>query len=273
MEARELAEEGVELGLRLGHQGGEILSRRGVGLSWLFTDADLGKLERLARDDLERFDRIRSPWVSQSHAWIASVLLLRGELDGSLRHADEAIKLEPASAWSGIGWSFKFLNRSYAGDVDACRTLLAEQRDRLPRQGEATAWGRVAMLIAAAHGCVVADLRDEAAGLYLLVAERAERIPINVFDIALTNRVAGMAAAAAERWDVAADHFEAALRQADEMPNRLDRPQVLHWFAKMLVDRGRHEDVERAGDMIGAALSEYERLGMPLHIEMARALR
>ena len=44
-----------------------------------------------------------SPWASQSHAWLASILMLRGDLEGSVTRAEEAIELEPESAWAGLG--------------------------------------------------------------------------------------------------------------------------------------------------------------------------
>jgi hypothetical protein len=127
-------------------------------------------------------------------------------------------------------------------------------------------------LISAAQGCVLAGLPEEAAALYPLVAERVEQLPINVFDLALAQRVAGMAAAAGGLWDEAVAHFEIARRQADEIPVRLEQPQVSHWFGKMLLDRGRPEDRDRGREMIEAALEDYKAFGMPLHIARAEEM-
>jgi tetratricopeptide (TPR) repeat protein len=270
--ARELAEEGVELGEKLGHRGGELLARRGVAIAWLLNNADLDELERIANDDLERFESIRSPWVSQSHAWLASLRILRGDVEEAVRDADRSIELEPPSAFTGFGWSYKFLSQAYGQDVEACRRLLADQRGALPDPGERASIGRTSMVIFAAYGCVVSALHDEAAALYPLVAERTDQIPIGLFDLVLTQRVAGMAAAAAERWDDAARHFEAALQQAEEFPNRIDEPQVRHWFGKMLLDRGRPQDHARGREMVGSAIDRYTTIGMPLHAAMARDL-
>ena len=126
------------------------------------------------------------------------------------------------------------------------------------------------VLFFAANGCVVAGLRDEAAALYPLVAERTDELPISLFDLVLTQRIAGMAAAAAERWDEAESHFEAALRQAEDFPNRLDEPQVKHWFGKMLLDRGQPQDEGRGREMLSSAIEGYTTLSMPLHAAMAR---
>ena len=73
-------------------------------------------------------------------------------------------------------------------------------------------------------------------------------------------------------WDQAQEHFETARRQSDEFPNRLERPQVLHWYGKMLLDRGDPADRERARTMLVEALDDYRQLGMPLHVALAQAL-
>jgi tetratricopeptide (TPR) repeat protein len=270
-EGGRLAEEAVDLAMKIGHRAGEILGRRGVAFAAVAEHVDLEEFERQARDDLERYERIRSPWVSQSYAWIASILILRGDLEGSLRHADAAIDLEPPSAWTGLAWSRKFLASAWAGDLETCRTLLSEQRGLLPQAGEAATMGRTTMLFAAAQGCVVAGLADEAATLYPLVAERVDVLPVGPFDLVLAQRIAGMTAAAGQ-WNQAQTHFDIARRQSDEFPNRLERPQVLHWYGKMLLDRANADDHERARTMLVDALNDYRQLGMPVHTSATEAL-
>lgn len=95
---------------------------------------------------------------------------------------------------------------------------------------------------------------------------------IRPFDWALTERVAGMAAAAAGLWDEAESHFTEALAQAEKLPNVLDEPQVRHRYGKMLLDRGRTEDRDRAREMVSSALERYRRMGMPIHAAMAEEL-
>ena len=109
--ADELAEEAVDLGTKLGHVSGRDHGpARRPARAGVSRTLDLAEYERQTREELERFASIGSPWVSQSHAWIAGVLILRGDLEGSLRQAEAAIELEPASAWTGVGWSCKFLD-------------------------------------------------------------------------------------------------------------------------------------------------------------------
>ena len=69
-EGERLAVEGMELGRRLGHRGGAVLCLRGVNLGRVL-GGDLDTFEAASRDDLEGFVSIESPWVSQSHLFLA----------------------------------------------------------------------------------------------------------------------------------------------------------------------------------------------------------
>jgi hypothetical protein len=255
----------------VGQHAGETLGLRGVAIAEVFRVADLDALERDALVDLERFEGSGSPWAGQSHAWLAAVSLLRGDLDGAHRAAEQAIALEPESAFAGIGWAFKVLSVAYAQDTATCRALLDEERDALPLPGERAAAGRTFKLLAAAHGSAVANLADEAAVLYPLVAERVDAFPIAaLFEPQLAQRVAGMTAATAGRWDEAVRHFETALVQAAELPLPLELPQIEHWYGKMLLDRGDPEDDARARELLRSAIESYTAIGMPLLAAMAR---
>jgi hypothetical protein len=81
-----------------------------------------------------------------------------------------------------------------------------------------------------------------------------------------------MAAAAAQQWDDAQQHFSRAQQQSVELPSALDRPQVLHWHAQMLLERGDPKDRDRARVMLAEALHDYETYGMPILATQARAL-
>jgi tetratricopeptide (TPR) repeat protein len=268
-EGRRLAQMGVEVAVKIGHLGGELLARRGIAGAQVFDQPELDDLERRARDDLERLASIRSPWVSQAHAWVSAILLLRGALDESLRYADDAIALEPESAWSGVAWAAKFSNRAMAHDLAGCRTLLDEAADLLTTDGADITTGRWMMVCAAAQGCSMLGFTEDAAALYPVTGALADELPIsNFWDVTLTHRVAGMAAAAAHRWEEAEQHFETASRLVDELPNPLELPNVLHWHAAMLLDRGDPDDCERARAMLVDALAGYRRYGMPLYEAM-----
>jgi tetratricopeptide (TPR) repeat protein len=91
------AAEAQELGQRLGHPGGETLGVRGAVMHRSLS-CDVEGLEQLARADLEAFERLQSPWVSMSRAWVASALTLRGDLHGAIAQSERAAETEPVSA-------------------------------------------------------------------------------------------------------------------------------------------------------------------------------
>jgi hypothetical protein len=81
-----------------------------------------------------------------------------------------------------------------------------------------------------------------------------------------------MTAAATGMWDEAEECFELALTHLGSRPNVIEAPQIRHWYAKMLLDRGRAEDRDRAREMLDSALDDYRRIGMPVHAAMAEGL-
>ena len=125
-------------------------------------------------------------------------------------------------------------------------------------------------LFGAANGCAILEMSEDAARLYPIVVEHVEEIPIGIFDAVLAQRIAAMTAAAAGHSEESQVHFEVALEQAQAFPNHLERPQVLHWYAKMLIDRG--DDRERAETMLVQAIDGHKAYGMPVHEGTAATL-
>jgi hypothetical protein len=83
--------------------------------------------------------------------------------------------------------------------------------------------------------------------------------------------LAGVAryARAVEEEAVAEEHFETALRQAHELPHKIEQPEVRRWYADMLIERGQPGDVEKARALLAEAIEMYTAIGMPRHIELA----
>ena len=147
-------------------------------------------------------------------------------------------------------------------------------RETLPRPHQANTIGASHMLSVLVEGYAVLGARDEAAKLYPDV--------INVIDATqslirfscdrLTQTVAGISAASGGQWEKAETHFQSALRQAHEIPHRLEQPEVRRWYARMLVDRDAPGDRDKARQLIREAIVMYHDIGMPKHLEMAEAL-
>jgi hypothetical protein len=84
---------------------------------------------------------------------------------------------------------------------------------------------------------------------------------------------AGLAAAAARRWDEAERHFGMARMVATQMSNRLELADLARLHARMLLDRGDPGDHARAAEMLQEALSAYRTFGMPAYAAEAERLR
>jgi hypothetical protein len=68
---------------------------------------------------------------------------------------------------------------------------------------------------------------------------------------------------------VPTEHFETALRQALELPPKIEQPEVRRWYADMLIERGQPRDVERARALLREAVQMYATIGLPRHSELA----
>jgi len=114
---------------------------------------------------------------------------------------------------------------------------------------------------------------ERAHRLYPLVLEAlGTGTLLRQYDGALIQRAAGMAAAEVGMHDAAQRHFEEALRQAEELPHLMERPQVRHWYGRFLLDRGGSGDRDRARALLEEAVAGYRGIGMPRHEAMAKEL-
>jgi hypothetical protein len=120
---------------------------------------------------------------------------------------------------------------------------------------------------------VIGD-RARAAELYPLVAEYAATgAVLTIFHPRLVQRSAGIAAAAAEQWDVAEHHFTTALRHAQELPHVLESAETRRFYAQMLLERDQPGDRDSAHHLLDQAITTYRQIGMPRHLEIAKASR
>ena len=114
---------------------------------------------------------------------------------------------------------------------------------------------------------------DEVEQLHPLADEAAATaFPARPFDLAMSSRVMGMAAAALGRRDDAVRHYETALALVESWPNHFDDPQVRHRYGECLLASGDAGDRERARALLAAAVDGYRRLGMELLLPEAERL-
>jgi len=126
------------------------------------------------------------------------------------------------------------------------------------------------MLALVIEGFTMLGERARTAELYPLARELISTGAVVLWPVSrLTQTAAGVAAAAAQEWEAAEDHFQIAMQQAEAFPNLLEQAEIRRFHAMMLLDRG---DREKAQTLLREALETYTQIRMPRHVEMARAL-
>jgi class 3 adenylate cyclase/tetratricopeptide (TPR) repeat protein len=272
-EAAETGEELEPLAARLGHLFALMMAGRSRGLREFMLTADIDRLEEFARGDLHLYRAAGIAWISHYYTYMGMAHFWRGRWQEALESFQDAVKLETPGFMAGADWGHLFLCNAYAGDKDAALAMLEQRRDNLPRAGEANTMGAWEMLLGVVEGLAVLGERDEAGKLYPLVLEIIDTGDfVRAFLYGLLQTVAGMAAAAGGQWDAAEEHYQTALRQAHEIPHKIEQPEVRRWYARMLIDRDGPGDRDKARGLLTEAIAMYRRIGMPKHVEMAEAL-
>jgi tetratricopeptide (TPR) repeat protein len=260
------------LASRLRHQVALLLLSRNRWFVYS-SQGEIEKFEQLGWGDLEMVKGLGGGWPCDSYTQIANAEFWRGDWAAALGHFEEAAKLE-AQAPNAVGgnWGYVGLARAYLGDTAGAMSWFEQHADELAKPGRLntrTAWVAALCMVEA-----LAVLRQkEAAGMYDLVLAALETGSVTRFyDGRPLHCLAGMAAAAGERWDAAEDHFQAAQHLADELPLRIEQPDVRRFYAQMLMDRDEPGDRAKATKLAREAIDGYRKLGMPRHQEIAERL-
>jgi tetratricopeptide (TPR) repeat protein len=237
--------------------------------------ADLAKLQTALQQALKSNLKVSFvDWEVFSQRELSLVEYFRGNWESALFHAQESFRLEVVESsilGSGVGTLFRQM--AYAGDRAGALAILDEKRGWLPSSGRPNTGGSWSMLALVIEGLVILGEHSQAAQLYPLARELADTGGVALWQIfRFTHTIAGIAAAAAHEWEAAGDHFQTALRQAESVPHRLEQAEIRRFHAMMLLDRAAPGDRDEAHRLLGEALETYTRIGMPRHIEMARAL-
>ena len=276
-EAAELDAEVDQLADRLGNHFVRMVCRRERAARERNQRPDLRHYDAFARADLEITRRTGMGWIAASYMFLAMADFWQGRWKESLEHAGEATSLEPPGVVSLWSRSAELLVTAYAGDPSVARRMFHELSAELPRAGQTAAIGSWMLVFSAVEALVVIGERSEAAALYPLVVEAIETgMVLDGYggDIQgrLLHTLAGMAAGAGGRWDQAETHFRQALDQAEALGLRMERPDLLRFYAGMLTERGRPEDEPRIRELLREALETYGSLSMPRHEDVCTQL-
>src|SRR4029077_13536289 len=206
-------------------------------------------------------------------AQLSLVDFFRGNWASALLHAQASCRLEVENSFQGIGAGTLFRHMAYAGDHGGALAILDEKRTWLPRIGQQNTMGSWWMLALVIEGLVMLGEQSQAGQLYPLVRALVGTGAVALWPIfRFTQTIAGIAAAAAHRWEAAEDHFQTALQQAESFPHRLEQAEIRRFHAMMLMDRGAPGEREKAQTLLAEAQETYPRIGMPRHIEITRTL-
>jgi len=270
-EADHMEEELVPLAERVGHLGGLLCAGRARAVIDICRTGDFSAFAAFADGDEDLCKRAGMPWASHCYTWRGLVRFWSGDLPGALAQFEEAVRLDPPDIWHGGDWGALAMGRAYAGDLEGA---LAICRDGLSAidPGQTLPVGAIIRLLWQIETLAFLEQREEAAKLYPIAVEATVNAVLLPLDMRPVQLIAGIAAAAGEQWDKAQEHYETALRQAAELPIVIAQPEVRRWYARMLIDRDRPGDRERARQLLDEAIAMYRKIGMPKHVELAEAM-
>jgi tetratricopeptide (TPR) repeat protein len=273
----EAAEVGREL-RALAHDAGQLAALSYCISTQAWTEfgreADLGALDRTIAEILERNRSANAPlFLSGALAQMSLVKFFAGSRDTARSLAQEARSTELPGAFDGLSLAALIRAAPYSDARQNVFNLLTEARPRLPKPDHPNPIGSWALLTAAVEGWAMIGERERAAELYPLVQPLLDAGVVCLsFVCRFPETVAGIAAGAAGEWAAAEGHFLTALQQAESSPHRLEQAEVHRFHAVMMLERGESGDVARAREMLTAALDTYQRIGMPRHCDLTRAL-
>ncbi len=243
--------------------------------------AEFGKVPDLAKletgfQQVSKFDqKVWAPfWEVLSDVQLSLVDYVRGNWAGALSHAQVASRADPrTSSIHGFPEGTLFRQMAYAGDRAGAMAILHKNRALLAISGQQNIRGSWWMLALVIEGLVMLGEHSQAGQLYPLARELIGTGAVVLWPtFRFTQTIAGVAATAARQWEAAEEHFQIAMQHAEAVPDRLEQAEIRRFNAMMLQGRAAPGDREKAETLLREALESYTQIGMPRHIEMARAL-
>jgi hypothetical protein len=198
----------------------------------------------------------------------------RGNADRAEAELRNAVDMEPPGAIGGQSGSLLARHLAYQGRTEEVLELFESARSMLPSLKAASGIGSWNGMLGFVEALYLCGLYDQAAALSPLVEGVLElRRSWLALDGRLVETRAGIAAAAARRWEAAERYFAIAREVAAQMSNRVELADLDRLHARMLLDRGGTGDHGRAAGMLLEALSAYRAFGMPSYAAEAERLQ
>jgi class 3 adenylate cyclase/tetratricopeptide (TPR) repeat protein len=266
-QAVRLSDKTLAIAERLGHLGAAfmVLCDRIREAAML---GDLPRVEALGPQILDIGERGGLPWRYVGNIYLGLAAHWRGNAERAEAELRNAVALEPPAAFAGQSASLLARHLAYQGRADDVMELFESIRshDRLPSLDEVNGIGLWNSMLGFVEALYLCGLYEQAAALSPLV-DRALELGRRwiTFDGRLVETRAGLAAAAARRWDEAERHFAVARGAAEQMSNRLEMADLRRLESRMLLERGRNGDQALATRMLEEALAAYRAFGMPAY--------
>jgi class 3 adenylate cyclase/tetratricopeptide (TPR) repeat protein len=275
-EAEARAIEAIALCRQLGHLGAELIPARIRAYVQSFFPGRFEELEAYYDIDAEICRRIDSPFLRDTYMWRGVIADLRGDAATARTWLERGAE-EPhvPGVWGPVHPMFLARHLATVGEAERARAILEEHRRFLPApaSGPVSFGGWVTLAMTVETLIALGDAAG-ANDLYPLTLDYVRTGGVvQAYDIRPVEFVAGLAAAAGERWDEAEGHFSRALDVAESLGNRVAEPEVRLHLARVLLRRGRPEDRERAREHLTTSIATSRELGMrPLVDEAESAL-
>jgi class 3 adenylate cyclase/tetratricopeptide (TPR) repeat protein len=248
---------------RFGHAGAYLPPLSMVSLARLMRDGELkAYLTSCAAALDEAMERRDAFSINFAHLYLATGERWAGKWDDAqarLGRFGPAGRPYQAAAAISIA--------TLRGDLEDVSARLDESRDLLPQPVDALTAAERGITIAVAEAIATLRSRDGAKQLYEVVQVLIANGMILDPSFGLAERAAALAARADGDFAAAEAHFETALRQAHEIPHRIEQPEVRRWYGDMLIDRNAPGDRDRAITLLDEAEAMYRELGMLRHFE------
>jgi class 3 adenylate cyclase/tetratricopeptide (TPR) repeat protein len=225
---------------------------------------DLSRVEALGPQILDIGERGGLPWRFVGYIYLGMADHWRGNAERAEAELRNAVDMEPPGAIGGQSGSLLARHLAYQGRTEEVLELFESARSMLPSLKAASGIGSWNGMLGFVEALYLCGLYDQAAALSPLVEGVLElRRSWLSLDGRLVETRAGIAAAAARRWEAAERYFAIAREVAAQMSNRVELADLDRLHARMLLDRGGTGDHGRAAGMLHEALSAYRAFGMP----------
>jgi len=236
---------------------------------------DLPQVEALGPQIVDIGERGGLPWRYFGHLYLGLAAHRRGNAERAEAELRKALELEPPGAFAGQSAAALAQHLASDGRIHDVMELFKSAQSNLPSLNRVNGVGSWTCMLNFVEALCLCGMHQEAAALAPLVERALEVLGTTYFpyDGRLVETRAGLAAAAARRWDEAERHFGIAREVAAQISNRVELADISRLHARMLLDRDGTGDHERAAEMLQEALSAYRTFGMPAYVAEAERLQ